>query len=173
MLNDRKRDVDPSAIESDLKVLANNSETLNRLTDELTKHVEQIESTINALNLGLRASVIAECASDEEGLWTHYVRLWYDKTDGKWGLAIDEFDQNEQDPDRWFGHKSWVFKDAPRALRLKVVDKIPDLIKALVEESEKMAADTTLTVARAMEIASSLPKPAPNAIGTLSQLKGM
>ena len=166
MLNGRIRPVDPSAIESDLKVLATNSKNLNRLTDELTKHVEHIESAVNTLNLGLRVFVIADSGCDEEGRWSHYVRLCYEKIEGKWGLAIDEYDEDAADPDHWPNYSHWAFKDAPRALRLKVVDKIPDLIKALVKESETMAAETTATVARAMEIASSVSRSAFTGTGT-------
>jgi len=166
MLNDlRKPEIDPSAIESDLKVLADKSKTLNQLTDELTRHVEQIESVVNALNLGLSARVIAEKMGNPGDTESHYVRLLYSKTDGKWGLAVDEFDEDEDDP-IWCGdYKIWAFKDAPRALRLKVVDKIPDLIKALVKESDKMADETAKTVARAVEIASGMSKKAPTGPG--------
>jgi hypothetical protein len=164
MLNVRKP-IDSSAIESNLKLLTNNSKILNQLTDELTKYVEQVESAINALNLGLTVSVIAEAMGDLTGVVTHYVRLGYYKQDGRWGLCIDEYDQHEQDPDNLRDYRAWAFKDAPRVLRLKVVDKIPDLMKALAEESEKMTAGTAEAVARAIEITESLPKKAPNGRG--------
>jgi hypothetical protein len=169
MLHDQgKTVVDPSAIESDLKVLAASSNNLNRLTDQLTGYIELVESVLNALNLGLKASVVVERSSDEDGTWCHYVRLWYDKIDGKWGLAVDEYDENQEDPNpdaSWINRKFWAFTDAPRALRLKVVPGIPDLIRALVKESERMAAATAATVARAKEIAASLSKSAPSVAG--------
>jgi hypothetical protein len=158
MLKYHKPAVDSTAIATDLQVLANSSKILNHLTDELTKHVEHIESSVNALNLGLRAFVIAESASDEDGRRSHDVRLCYEKIDGKWGLAIDEYDEDAADPVHCSNYSHWAFKDAPRALRLKVVPKIPDLIKALIKEAEKMTAETGETVSRALEIAISLSK---------------
>jgi hypothetical protein len=158
--------VDTSALESDLKVLAANSKNLNRLTDELSGYIAQVESTVNALNPGLKVSVIVERSSDEDGTWSHYVRLGYDKIDGRWGLSIDEYDENEEDPaDSWVNRKTWAFNDAPRSLRLMVVPSIPDLIKALVKESESMSAETAATVSRAKEIAASLSKSGPTLAG--------
>jgi hypothetical protein len=162
MLNDgRKAIFDPSATATDLKVLADKSKILNRLTDDLSKHVDQIESVINALNLGLSGWVWVEESSDDTGTWTHYIRLWYEKNEGRWGLSIDEFDEYAQEPDEYRNRKSWVFKDAPRALRLKAVEKIPALIKVLCKEAEEMTAKTAATVTRAQEIASCLSKPTP------------
>ena len=82
MLHDLRKTV-PSTIESDLKTLASNSSNLNRLTDELTGYIDQVESTVNALNPGLKVSVVVQTSSDENGIWSHVVRLWYDKIDGK------------------------------------------------------------------------------------------
>ncbi len=166
MLNDvQKSSVDPSAIASDLQVLAKTSQILNRLTDDLTKQVDQVESVINALNLGLSGYVYVEESSDENGMWTHFIRLWYEKTEGKWGLSIDEFDEYAQDPDQYRNRKSWVFRDAPRTLRLKAVEKIPALIKALIKGAQEMTEKTASTVTRAQEIASCFSKPAPTGLG--------
>ena len=63
------------------------------------------------------------------------LRLSYDKNDGKWGFEIEELDEDQNDPGHYRNYKSWVFKDAPRALRLEVVHHIPEPIKAMVKES--------------------------------------
>jgi hypothetical protein len=150
------------ALASDLKALTDASKNLNRSTDELTQQIEQIESTINALNLGLRASVIAEADDDESPLWTHYTRLLYDKNDGAWGLVIDEFYESVSDEHTKHDYKGWRFSDAPRASRLKVIDKIPELLKVLVRESEAMAERVGEKLNDAKAIASSLFAPAPD-----------
>src|SRR5579859_271865 len=111
MLNDlRKTAVAPSTLESDLRALATNSNNLNRLTDDLSNYVETIESTINTFNPGLKVSVVVERSCDESGTWSHYVRLGYDKIDGRWGLVIDEYDENEEDPEAsWANQKMWAY----------------------------------------------------------------
>ena len=169
-----KTAVDPSTTASEFQALATNSNNLNRLTNELSNYVEAIESNINTLNPGLKVSVVVETSNYEEGAWRHYVLLWYDKIEGKWGLAVEEYDENQDDPEAHpVNQKTWAFKDAPRALRLQVVSSIPDLIKELVKESGNMARATEMTVARVKEIASSLRKTAaPPVLGNLSQLSG-
>jgi hypothetical protein len=151
---------DLSSVESDLKALATASKTLNNLTDQLTEQVAQIESVINTLNLGLRVSVtVHSYGSDDEPWLSSDLRLSYDKNDGKWGFEIEEFDV-DQNADHYLNYKSWVFKDAPRALRLEVVHKIPELIKAMVKESETVAKQVTEKLEDAKAIASTLFKPA-------------
>jgi hypothetical protein len=152
---------DLSTVESDLKALTTASKTLNNLTDQLTEQVAQIESVINALNLGLRVSVVVRSYMDENQPWiSNTLRLSYGKNDGKWGLEIEEFDDDERDPEHHRDYTSWAFKDAPRSLRLEVVPKIPELIKEMVKEAEAAAAKVTQKLDDAKAIASSLFAPA-------------
>jgi len=161
MPQDPSKPLDPSSIASDLNTLTINSQKLNRFTDELTVHVEQIESIVNDLNIGLRAFVIAESLADEEHRSYHCIRLGYDKAGSEWGFTIDEFDEDARDPSNVANYQTWPFKEAPRALRLKVVDKIHELIKALAKKSDEMATQTAARAFLAKEIASSLSTPAP------------
>jgi hypothetical protein len=157
MIDFRKKQLDLSTVESDLKALTTASKTLNNLTDQLTDQVAQIESVINALNLGLRVSVIVRSYSDDNQPWmSNNVRLSYDKNDGRWGFEVEEFDDDERDPEHHANYRSWAFKDAPRSLRLEVVHKIPELIRAMVKEAEATAAKVTLKLDDAKAIASSL-----------------
>jgi len=157
----RKGIFDPSSVATDLKTLSKNAKTLNKLTDDLTQQVGQIESVINALNLGLSSFVVIEESPDMTGVWSHYTRLWYVRDDkSKWGLTIDEFDEHNQDPENCRNHKSWAFREAPRVLRLKAVGFIPDLLADLVKQSENMTTQTAATLAQAKDIAANLLKPA-------------
>jgi len=152
---------DLSTVESDLKALSIASKTLNNLTDQLTEQVAQIESGINTLNLGLRVSVLVSRETGDDEPWlSNNVRLLYAKNDGKWGFEIEEFEEDGNDPDHYPSYKSWVFKDAPRGLRLQVIHKIPELIKELVKESETVAKQVTERLADAKAIASTVLKPA-------------
>jgi len=49
--------------------------------------------------------------------------------------------------------ESWAFKDAPRDFRLKVVDKIPALLEALVKRSAEVTSEITMKVRFANELA--------------------
>jgi hypothetical protein len=157
----RKGSPDPSSVAADLKSLTANAKTLNKLTDELTKQVGQIETVINALNLGLTDWVVVDESSDLNGIWTYYTRLGYDKNDdGRWGLVISKYEEHDQDPDQVRNYKAWAFKDAPRRLRLKSTGYIPALLKDLVKQAEDLTKETEATLSQAKDIASNLYKPA-------------
>jgi len=153
---------DLSTTESDLKALAAAANNLNNLTDKLTEQVTQIESVINTLNLGLKVSVIVSSYGEEEEPWaSHDVRLCYNKVDGKWGFEIEEFDTDEQyAAGRYLNYHSWAFRDAPRSLRLEVVHRIPELIKAMVKEAEQVTSRFAEKLEDAKSIASTVFKPA-------------
>jgi hypothetical protein len=158
---DPRNKPDLSTVESDLKALSTASKTLNDLTDKLTEQVAQIESVINTLNLGLRVSVMVRSynSDDREPWLTNNVVLLYGKNDGRWGFEIEEFDEDERDPINPRNYRLWVFKEAPRTLRLEVVNKIPELIRQLVKESEAAADEVTEKLDDAIAIAASLSAP--------------
>jgi|SRR5579863_21136 len=157
---DLRKKPDLSSVESDLKALTKASKTLNDLTDKLTEQVAQIESVVNTLNLGLRVSVAVHSYSGEDEPWlSSDLRLSYDKNYGKWGFEIEEFEIDANDPDHYRNYRSWAFKDAPRLLRLEVVHKIPELMKAMVQESERAADQINEKLDDAIAIAASLSAP--------------
>lgn len=126
--------VDVFKAQTKLQALTNAAQNLNELSDRLTAQVAEIETTINKLNLGVRAVVDVETSSDD-GLSTCVLRLGYGKVDGKWGFTIDQF----LEPDPEDTYEKWAFKDAPRDLRLKVVERIPQLLDELTTTSIKLA----------------------------------
>ncbi len=150
--------VDPSAIESHLKQLTAAAKALNELSDTLTTQVGQIEAIVNALNLGVRASVQVETLSLSED---HFCRSWlqlgYGKSGNKWGFIVEELFQDLNNPDG-DDYDCWPFKEAPREFRIKAVDKIPELLEALVKKSAEVASDITKRVEYAKDIASNLYK---------------
>jgi hypothetical protein len=145
------------SIESDLKILTGTAKTLNALTDELNKQVEQIEAILGQLNLGLTVWVYVDETTEERG-WLHYVRLLYSKNDGEWGMAIDEYDEHQGTEERR-DYRSWRFNAAPRGMRLQAVGFIPALLKELVKESQTVTEKLKAKVLEVREIASSLVTP--------------
>ncbi|SRR5713101_6342931 len=150
--------VDPSAIESHLKQLTAAAKTLNELSDTLTTQVGQIETIVNALNLGVRASVQVETLSlSEDRMCRQWLQLGYGKSGNKWGFIVEELFRDLNNPDR-DDYDGWPFKEAPREFRIKAVDKIPELLEALVKKSAEVASDITKRVEYAKDIASNLYK---------------
>ncbi len=137
--------------QSKIQALANAAQNLNELSDRLTAHVAEIETTINKLNLGVSATVETESKTDPASLATYVVRLGYDKIAGKWGFIIEDFIAEDDENT----YRVWAFKDAPRDLRLKVVERIPRLLDALVTTSIKLASEISNKIALANQMASS------------------
>jgi hypothetical protein len=132
-------------INAKLKALSTASVTLNDLSDQLTREVASIESTINQLNLGISASVTFETWSDDTGMISDLWRLAYGRSSNKWGFLVEHLNENLNYPEEG-DLEAWPFKDAPREQRLKAVGKIPELLDLLVKKSSEFASDVTSTV---------------------------
>src|SRR6266478_7019639 len=126
-------------VETSLKQLSSLSKSLNEASDELSKQISAIESAINEFKLGIwawvRKPIVTEFElsdPDEKGkrfeLNYHY-QLGYGKHNGKWGLLVSYFwEANEEDAEIEF------LRDVSRELRIKAMDKIPDLLDVLAKE---------------------------------------
>ena len=139
-----------------LQALANAAQNLNELSDRLNAQVAEIEGAINKLNLGVRASVEAEVVSIDESA-SRCVFFEYEKVAGKWGFVINQY--IDVDPENTY--EQWAFKDAPRDLRLKVVERIPLLLDELVTKSISLASDITDKITVAKGLISSFPQSSP------------
>ena len=72
-----------------------------------------------------------------------------------WGLAIRMTEGHESCPDE-ADVEEWRFNEAPLYLRLKVVDKLPDLIEALVEAADATAKRLREKAVPALELANAV-----------------
>jgi hypothetical protein len=124
-------------VQSHLKQLSATAQTLNQLSDKLTGEVAEVEGPVNKLNLGVSAYVVVGKWSDESN-HSGETRLAYDKHSGKWGFVVEEITRDEYGSE---SYQNWLFKDAPRHLRLQVVEAIPQLLEALVKKSGELASD--------------------------------
>jgi hypothetical protein len=144
-----------SEIQTNLKQLATSAQALNKLSDQLTKEVAEIENTINLLNLGVTANVTIELRSYEEGTSSSCWRLAYGKEAGKWGFVIEYIIEDVNDPFAG-SYESWPFKDSPRDKRVRAVEKIPNLLEALVKESNELAEEISRKISYTQSIAATL-----------------
>jgi hypothetical protein len=150
-----QKSFDPASVHSHLQRLSSAAQTLNELSDELTKQVAHVETAINRLVLGVNASVVFNTVVDEEGTWEERWRLAYGKEEGRWGILIERILESGG-VERW---DSWRFKDAPREQRIRAVDSIPELIEALVMQSDAFASKITEKVELAKRIAATVNQP--------------
>lgn len=153
----RARLLDHAKLHASLEELATSADNLNALSDQLNKQVAEVESSLNRTGIGLSANVNTETWSDERGEQYDIWRICYEKHLNKWGLTIEHLWGHEGFPDSG-SSETWAFKDAPREHRLKAVEKIPELIDALVKKSKEFASDISVTMSYAQGLAAAFTK---------------
>jgi hypothetical protein len=126
-------------LQTDFQALSEIASELNVASDSLTKTVGVLDEALKKLNVGLTVWVSFVDRGDDDNPHLYNLdQIGYCKVDGKWGLSIRRIwgdqltdDKNEDGP--------WLFNDASREMRLRSVDKIPEVITKLAKE----AFDTT------------------------------
>jgi hypothetical protein len=149
--------LDQQKLQASLQELASSADALNSLSDQLTKQILDVEAVLNRSGIGLTASVTTETWSDERGDQYDIWRLCYEKYAGKWGFTIEHLSGVEGFDDSQ-SCETWPFKEAPREHRLKAVDKIPELIDALVQKTKEFASDVSAATSYAEALAATFSK---------------
>lgn len=135
-------------VENSFKQLASAAQALNTASDDLGKVTRQMDASLKRLALGLTAWVPVSGTSDETQYWTN--ELGYAKLDGKWGLALREVTGYRLDHDET--EQVWAYNDAPRALRAEAVDKIPDLLEKMLQQTEETTRNLRTKIEQASEL---------------------
>ena len=147
-------------VESTLKKLASVSQSLNQASDLVTSRIAEVEAALREYKLGVAARVDIRRWYDEgqytDDTWYRVGRtqcLAYGKKDGKWGLLTyiiaEESDEYEE----------FAFlREAPRDVRLAAIDKLPELLEALVEKAVQTTQEATKKAEKAGQIAAGLAK---------------
>ena len=136
-------------VENSFKQLAAASQALNHASEDMGKVIRHLDASLKKLGLGIPAWVQVSGTADDTQFTTS--ELGYDKVDGKWGIALretigyvlDHSDEHEQ---------TWAFNDGPRQLRTDAIDKIPDLLEKMLQQTE----ETTRTLNEKTEQAAEL-----------------
>ena len=137
------------------KELAESAARLNAVSDELAKAIAPVDAALKKLNLGVVAwhDYAGTQDVDSGEYWAH--RLGYAKVDGKWGLAISDVSGNVYHPDD-YDESMWLFNDAPRWMRIRAIDHVPQLLEELVKQANKTAADLQAKTKTARDLAETL-----------------
>ena len=140
-----------SQIRSSYQQLSAAASQLNFASDELGKHVAALDAALKKLNLGVSTWVsIRGDHNVHDYYWSE--DLGYAKVGNKWGIALRETSGCYGHPD---GDEidQWLFKDAPRRLRIDGVDRLPALLEQLVKEAEQFTERIKQKTLRARELA--------------------
>lgn len=131
---------------------------LNAISDELGKSIAEIDAALKKLNLGITVweKISAWEADPQMGDLSYWTEdIGYAKIKGKWGISLRRVDGDYNNPDR-DEIESWLFNDAPRALRLEAIEKIPDLLEKLSKEAVKVTHQIKGRLADVREVAGAI-----------------
>jgi hypothetical protein len=136
--------------------LSEASRELNAASDTFGAAITSLDEAINELNPGVTAWVNVSDSADEDAPWVSSVeRLGYDKMKGRWGLTLWAGTvDSEEDSETPTG--SWLFNDAPRSLRLRAIEHIPELVEALANEASHTAKRVSEQAHYALKLAESI-----------------
>jgi hypothetical protein len=129
-------------VQSSFQQLSAAAATLNTASDRLSKLVAELDSVLKPLNVGIDCWVdIGPVSMSPDGSGAYSEQIGYTKTGGKWGIAlrtVEEFFQIGE-----HSIKEWAFSEAPRELRLRGIDCIPDLLDELAKDAAKTTKEIT------------------------------
>jgi prefoldin subunit 5 len=138
-------------VESSFKQLSTAAQTLHSASDDLRKVIRQLDASLKKLGLGFPAWVQISGSQDEVQYWNR--DLGYARIGGKWGLALRDVTGNHIDNED-DAEEVWAFNDAPRAMRIEAVGKIPDLLEKLLQQTEETTKKLQSKIQQASELAS-------------------
>ena len=107
---------------------------LNLVSDELGKSIAVLDAALKKLNLGISTWSRLD---RWEGAFGNYSSRYigYAKVNNRWGIALRTVAGNNNQPED-ATVEEWLFNDAPRALRIEAVEKLPDLFENLIKEAD-------------------------------------
>lgn len=135
------------------ETLATSAKTLNDVSGELAKPIASLERALQRLNVGVACWTTINGDSDGYRYWSNDVG--YSRVKRRWCLAIRTIEGREDAPEI-AEEEVWPFNEAPRYLRVKAVDKLPELVEALVKATDSAAARLKKKVAPANELATAV-----------------
>jgi hypothetical protein len=123
-------------IQTSYKQLTLAATHLNAASDELGQAIAILDVALQRLNIGVSAWVRLSGDEDpQDGNWWHR-DVGYTKARSKWGIALRDCEGNYTFPDH-DREEVWPFNEAPRWMRIEAVNKMPDLLDALLKETEE------------------------------------
>jgi hypothetical protein len=121
-------------VQSTYKQLSQAATLLNSASDELGKAISLLDAALKKLHLGVSAWVTLSSSEEPSGIW--WTRdVGYAKVGDRWGIALRRAEGDYAIPEHESEEK-WLFNDGPRWMRSEASKKIPELLEALLKETQ-------------------------------------
>lgn len=148
----------PKNVSASFQRLSAAATQLNAVSDELGKSITALDLALKKLNLGISAWVqISRQTDPQDGSFSAHF-LGYAKIGSKWGIALSITEGNEFTGD-FVRDEEWLFNDAPRALRVEAVEKLPELLEGLITEANTTAERIKDKIGHAQQVAQAITRP--------------
>ncbi len=130
---------------------------LNAASDGLSEPINALDQVLKNLNLGISTWVEFDGEEDHHvgTYWQHFIG--YSKSGGKWGICIAK--ESGMLGDGYPNFESWLFSDAPRAMRIEAIEKLPELLEKIIKETQDTTAKIKAKVAQAKSLAETIKPP--------------
>jgi hypothetical protein len=125
-------------VQSSLQKLSTAATALNEASDRFAKLIAEIDAVLKNMNIGIASWVIMGSRWCDENGNSGYDQVGYAKINGKWGIAIRSFQQDDSGAEF---DETWSFAESPRRLRLASIEYIPALLDELAKEATKNTTD--------------------------------
>lgn len=133
--------------------LTESAKVINDASNELAQPIASLERSLHRLNIGVACWATISGGEEFDEYWSNDVG--YARVKKEWCLAIRSRHGNHNFPDPAY-EEVWPFNEAPRHLRAKAVDKLPDLLEAMVPATDATAGRLKEKVAPAKDLASAV-----------------
>jgi hypothetical protein len=130
----------PQRVANYYSLLSEAAKDLNSISDELGKPIAEVDSALKKLNLGVAVWIpIRKNDGTPDESWSWSEDIGYAKIGANWGICLRKVNGDYQRPDEDEQEERWLFNDAPRALRISAIEKIPELLEKLSGEAVRTA----------------------------------
>ena len=130
--------------------LASSAKKLNEVSGELAQPIASLERALHRLSIGVACWTRIAGHDDGHDCWSQDVG--YSMVNGEWRLAVRKVRGDGTDPASSL-EEVWPFNEAPLYLRIRAVDKLPDLLEAFVRATDAAASRLSKKVGPAQELA--------------------
>lgn len=129
---------------------------LNKTSDEFAKVIEDLNRGLQRLNVGVSAWFTVNKYEDPDDPKEYELeQIGYQKLRGQWGLCIREA-QGHEDADTDRTVNIYRFNEAPRDLRIRCAEKLPELVDRLARAAVNTTALMAKRVAEAKAVAAAI-----------------
>ncbi len=143
------------------ETLTSSAKKLNDVSGELAKPIASLERALHRLNIGV--ACWTRIAGHDDGHTCRSQDVGYSRVNGGWRLAVRTVHGDEVNPEN-ASEEVWPFNEAPLYLRIRAVDKLPDLLEALVKAADAAADRLSKKIVPAQDLAA--------AVNALAKSKG-